>query len=106
MPERAVLRGGFLAFPDKNAGFVGHAALNPGLAAGNVRTRGVVLPGSNTTSLWLGPSVFAIFKNIAISGGVQAPVFRDASDSIYGREHVRFAINFSYLKYSAHTSSH
>lgn len=73
---------------------------------GNVRIGGVLLPHSSTTTLWLGPSVLAIFKNIAISGGVQAPLFRDASDSIYGRERVRFALNFSYLKYSAHTSSH
>src|SRR5580698_7244707 len=69
---------------------------------GNVRTTGAILPASSTTTLWLGPSVLAIFKNIAISGGVQAPLLRDASESIYGREHVRFAINFSYLKYSAH----
>jgi hypothetical protein len=73
---------------------------------GNVRTNGLILPDSSTTTLWLGPSVLAIFKNIAISGGVQAPLFRDVSDSIYGRERVRFAINFSYLKYSAHTSAH
>jgi hypothetical protein len=66
----------------------------------------MVLPNSGTTTLWLGPSVLAIFKNIANSGGVQAPVFRDASDLIYGRERVRFAINFSYLKYSSHTSAH
>jgi len=73
---------------------------------GDVRTDGAILPNSTTTTLWLGPSVLAIFKNIAISGGVQAPVFREESESIYGREHVRFAINFSYLKYYAHTSSH
>jgi hypothetical protein len=73
---------------------------------GNVLTGGVILPNSSTTSIWLGPSVLAIFKNVAISGGVQAPVFRDASDSLYGPEHVRFAINFSYLKYSSHTNSH
>jgi hypothetical protein len=73
---------------------------------GNVRSSGLILPNSSTTTLWLGPSVLAIFKNVAISGGAQAPVFRDASDTIYGRERVRFAINFSYLKYSAHSSSH
>jgi hypothetical protein len=73
---------------------------------GNVLKSGTVLPSSNTTTVWLGPSVLAILKDVAISGGAQAPVFRDASDSIYGREHVRFAINFSYLKYSSHTSSH
>jgi hypothetical protein len=73
---------------------------------GNVVKSGATLPGSSTTTVWLGPSVLAILKDVAISGGVQGPVFRDASDSIYGREHLRFAINFSYLKYSSHTSSH
>ena len=73
---------------------------------GGVRSRGLVLPESSSTTLWLGPSVLAIFKNIAIEGGVQGPLYRDVSESIYGREKVRFAVNFSYLKYSAHTSSH
>jgi hypothetical protein len=73
---------------------------------GNVLASGAILPNSSTTTVWLGPSVLAILKNVAISGGVQAPVFRDASQSIYGREHVRFAINFSYLRYSSHSSSH
>jgi hypothetical protein len=73
---------------------------------GNVRTGGATLPNSSTTTIWLGPSVLAIFKNIAIEGGVQGPVFRDVSESIYGRERIRFAVNFSYLRYSSHTSSH
>ena len=73
---------------------------------GNILKSGAILPGSSTTTVWLGPSVLAILKNVALSGGVQAPVFRDASDSIYGVEHLRFAINFSYLKYSSHTNSH
>jgi hypothetical protein len=77
-----------------------------GERTGNLKLRGVILPESNTTTLWLGPSVLAIFKNVAISGGIQAPVFRQQSQSIYGREHVRFGINFSYLKYSSHTNSH
>jgi hypothetical protein len=77
-----------------------------GEQTGNVRTNGMILPNSSTTTLWLGPSVLAIFKNVAIAGGVQAPLFRDESAAIYGREHIRFAINFSYLKYSAHSVSH
>jgi hypothetical protein len=36
---------------------------------------------------------------------VQAPLFRDASETLYGREHVRFAINFSYLKYSSNNNA-
>ena len=73
---------------------------------GNVLKNGTILTDSSTTTVWLGPSILAILKDVAIAGGVQAPVLRDASDSIYGREHLRFAINFSYLKYSSHTSSH
>lgn len=73
---------------------------------GNVRMQNAVLAKSSSTSMWLGPSVLAIFKDIAIEGGVQGPLYRDVNESIYGRERVRFAINFSYLKYSAHTSSH
>jgi hypothetical protein len=73
---------------------------------GAVRTDGLALPNSSSTTVWLGPSVLAIFKNVAIEGGVQGPLFRDVSESIYGRERVRFALNFSYLKYSSHTSSH
>lgn len=73
---------------------------------GQVRSDGIILPNSSSTSVWLGPSVLAIFKDVAIEAGVQGPLFRDVSESIYGRERVRFAINFSYLKYSSHTSSH
>lgn len=72
---------------------------------GNVRAQGRLLPASSATTLWLGPSILAIYKTIAISGGVQAPLYRDASSAFYGQERVRFAINFSYLKYSSHVSS-
>jgi hypothetical protein len=73
---------------------------------GNVRSTGAVLPNSSTTSIWFGPSVLAIFKNVAIEGGAQAPVYRDASETVYGRERVRFALNISYLRFSGHSSSH
>ena len=46
---------------------------------GSVLKSGRTLPDSATTSVWLGPSLLAIFKNVAVSGGVHAPVFRDAS---------------------------
>ena len=73
---------------------------------GNVRTVGAIVPDSSTTTVWLGPSILAIFKTVSISAGVQVPVYRAASDSLYGQEHVRVAINFSYLRFSAHNSSH
>lgn len=71
---------------------------------GRLRSQGVLLPHSETTSLWLGPSILAILKDVAIEGGVQAPLYRDASSSLYGRESIRFSINFSYLKYSSHAN--
>ena len=73
---------------------------------GGVKRSGLVLPDSSSTSLWLGPSVLAIYKDFAIEGGVQGPLFRDIPEDLYGRERVRFAINVSYLKFSSHTSSH
>jgi len=72
---------------------------------GNVRSGGALLANSSTSSVWLGPSVLAIFKDVAIEGGAQAPLYRDASESLYGRERVRFALNFSYLRFSAHNTS-
>lgn len=66
----------------------------------------MLLPQSQSTTLWLGPSILAIFKDIAIEGGVQGPIYRDVSPSIYGSENVRFVVNFSYLKFSSHTHSH
>jgi hypothetical protein len=71
-----------------------------------VRLAGAEVPNSSSTSLWLGPAVLAIFKDVAIEGGVQGPLFRDVSESVYGREKIRFAINFSYLKFSSRTSTH
>ena len=73
---------------------------------GGVRVRDAVVPDSSSTSLWLGPSALAIFKDVAIEGGVQGPLYRDMSTSVYGREIVRFALNFSYLKFSSKTSTH
>ena len=71
----------------------------------SVQINGLPLPNSTSTSLWLGPSVLAIYKYVAIEGGVQAPLYRQAAQDVYGREAFRFAINISYLKYSSHTSA-
>ena len=71
---------------------------------GNVLRSGAVIPGSRSTTLWLGPSVLAIFKEFAIGAGVQGPIFRDVSENMYGRERIRFGINLSYLRYSGGAS--
>jgi hypothetical protein len=73
---------------------------------GDVRLDDAAVPDSRSTSLWLGPSVLAIFKDVAIEGGVQGPLYRDVSTSVYGRESIRFALNVSYLKFSSRTKTH
>jgi hypothetical protein len=73
---------------------------------GSVRTGGLLLPHSASTTLWLGPSVLAILKDVAVEGGIQAPLYRDVAEPVYGRERIRFVVNLSYLKYSSHTNAH
>jgi len=72
---------------------------------GGVKSGGIVLPDSSTTTVWLGPSVLAIFKEFAVEAGVQGPLFRDESVVLYGRERIRFGLNLSYLKYSSRRRS-
>lgn len=73
---------------------------------GGVLSNGQVRPASDTTTLWLGPSVLSIHRDVAIEAGVQAPLYRDVNAQLYGREQLRFVVNISYLKYSSHTDSH
>jgi hypothetical protein len=57
---------------------------------GNVRSAGAALPNSSTTSIWLGPSVLAIFKNIAIEGGADHNEDRQLSiQGMYRFDHNR-----------------
>ena len=46
--------------------------------------------------VFLGPSALGIYRNYTISFGAQFPVYHDLG-SVWTRERVRFAVNFSYL---------
>ena len=67
-----------------------------GERGGAIHRAGVVLPGSASHQVFAGPTTLGVYKNIALSAGVQFPVYRNAG-SIYGRERVRFAVNFSHF---------
>ena len=56
----------------------------------------VQMPGTDGHQVFLGPSVLGIYKNYAIEGGVQVPVYRDVG-SRFQPERVRFALNFSHF---------
>jgi len=60
------------------------------------RRAGLTLPGTGGDQVFLGPSALVIYKNYAVEGGVQFPVFRDVGPN-FQRERLRFALNFSYF---------
>jgi hypothetical protein len=59
-----------------------------------VQLDGVPMAGTGGQQIFLGPTVLGIYKNYAIEGGVQFPLFRDVGAN-FQRERFRYAINFS-----------
>jgi hypothetical protein len=57
---------------------------------------GVAVPQTQAHQVFLGPSLLGIHRNYTISFGAQAPIYQ-STGSLYPRERVRFAVNFSYL---------
>lgn len=56
----------------------------------------VTAPETQAHQLFLGPSALGIYRNYTISFGAQFPVYRNVGAQ-FPKEHVRFAVNFSYL---------
>lgn len=67
-----------------------------GERSGDIQRAGLVLRGTDTHQVFLGPTTLGVYKNYAVSAGIQFPVYRESSP-IYPRERVRFALNFAYL---------
>jgi hypothetical protein len=51
---------------------------------------------SRSHQIFFGPTTLGVYKNYAVSAGIQFPVYRDGSP-LYPRERVRFALNFAYF---------
>jgi hypothetical protein len=56
----------------------------------------VSIPETQAHQVFVGPTALGIFRNYTVSFGAQFPIYRDVG-SLFPRERVRFAINFSYL---------
>jgi hypothetical protein len=67
-----------------------------GERSGSIKRAGAALRGSNSHQVFLGPTTLGVYKNYAVSAGIQFPVYRDTSP-IYPRERVRFAVNLAYF---------
>jgi hypothetical protein len=62
----------------------------------NLRRDGIEHDGTGGHQILLGPTALGIYKNYAIEGGVQFPVYRDGGARLQ-RETVRYAVNLSYF---------
>ncbi len=67
-----------------------------GEKSGSVRRAGVEHADTSGHQILLGPTALGIYKNYAIEGGVQFPIYRDVGTGIQ-KETVRYAVNFSYF---------
>jgi hypothetical protein len=65
-----------------------------GERTGLVERAGAVLAGSRSNQVFVGPTTLGVYKNYAVSAGVQFAVHRDVGP-IYPRERVRVAVNFT-----------
>lgn len=61
-----------------------------------VLLNGARMPATGSHQVFLGPTMLGIYKNYAIEGGMQFPVYRDAG-VMFQRERFRYTINFSYF---------
>lgn len=67
-----------------------------GEKSGNLRRENVEHADTGGHQVLVGPTALGIYKNYAIEGGVQFPVYRDVGARLQ-RESVRYAVNFSYF---------
>jgi hypothetical protein len=64
----------------------------------------IAVPNTQAHQVFLGPTALGIFHNYTVSFGAQFPIYQDVG-SAFPKEHVRFAVNFSYLLFQ-HEHSH
>lgn len=61
-----------------------------------VQRRGTEIRDTGGHQIFIGPTTLGIYKNVAIEGGIQFPVYRNVG-SKHQKENFRFAVNFSYF---------
>ena len=67
-----------------------------GEQAGSLQRDLAVVPGSQASQLFLGPSVLGVYRAIGVEAGIQFPMYSDAGP-LYPKERYRFALNFAYF---------
>lgn len=67
-----------------------------GERTGTLQRQDLVVPGTEASQMFLGPSLLGVYRAIGIEAGMQFPIYRDVGP-LYPRERYRFAINFAYF---------
>lgn len=68
-----------------------------GELAGHSKSAGQPVRGSDSHQVFVGPATLGVYKNYAVSAGVQFPAYQAVASPVYPRERVRFALNFAYF---------
>jgi hypothetical protein len=63
---------------------------------GVLERNGVTVPGSRSNQVFAGPTVLGVYKNYAVSGGVQFAAYQNVGP-IYPRERIRVAMDFTWF---------
>ena len=63
---------------------------------GALERTGVDVPSSRSNQVFVGPTTLGVYKNYAVSGGIQFAVYQN-SGPVYARERVRVAANFTWF---------
>jgi hypothetical protein len=64
----------------------------------------IAVPETQAHQVFLGPTALGIFHSYTVSFGAQFPIYQNVG-AAFPKEHVRFAVNFSYLLFQ-HGHSH
>jgi hypothetical protein len=63
---------------------------------GGLERTGTDVPGSRSNQVFVGPTTLGVYKNYAVSGGVQFAVYQNLGP-VYPRERVRVSVNFTWF---------
>jgi hypothetical protein len=63
---------------------------------GALEHTGLNVAGSSANQVFIGPTTLGVYKNYAISGGVQFAAYQKVGPA-YPRERVRVAVNFTWF---------
>jgi hypothetical protein len=62
----------------------------------SLQRAGMDVPGSRSDQAFVGPTALGVYKNYAVSAGVQFPIYQNVG-VVYPRERVRVSVNFTWF---------